>query len=441
MKNKDEEVKHDETNTSGLMPKLRFPEFLNHSPWEEKRLEEIFEFHTTANNSRADLSETGDTFYIHYGDIHTKFHTYIDFSKDVVPRITSGLYKNATFLKNGDLIVADASEDTVGIAKAVEVRGLGHGVKAIAGLHTILLRDYEKKYVNGFKGFLREIETVKKQIQRLAVGVKVYAVSKTVLKQVLLPLPSPPEQQKIADCLSSVDELIAAHAQKLDTVKAYKKGLMQQLFPAEGEPVPKLRFPDFRGAPEWEEKRLGKVAEIVTGNTPSTSNSDYYGGNRLFVSPADIADGRYITSTKTTITEAGFKETRPVKVNSILFVCIGSTIGKISQNRVECATNQQINSVIPFSGYSSDFMYSALECNARQIASTAGKHAVPIINKTDFSNTIISVPSFDEQQKVAECLTTLDELITSQSQKLDILKAHKKGLLQQLFPFADEVDG
>jgi len=217
------------------VPKLRFPEFQNAGEWEEKRLDEMFDFQSTANNSRKDLSNAGDTFYIHYGDIHTKFHQYIDFSKDTIPKIPSRLYRNATFLKNGDLVIADASEDTEGIAKAVEVRGLENGVNAISGLHTILLRDSQQNYVNGFKGLLREIETVKKQIKRLAVGVKVYSVSKTVLKQVLLPLPSHPEQQKIADSLSSIDELIAAQTQKLATLKTHKKALMQQLFPTAEE--------------------------------------------------------------------------------------------------------------------------------------------------------------------------------------------------------------
>ncbi|NTV47463.1 MAG: restriction endonuclease subunit S, partial [Chlorobiales bacterium] len=188
-----------QTTQRELKPRLRFPEFHNAEGWEEKRLEEMFDFQSTANNSRADLSHAGNTFYIHYGDIHTKLHQYIDFSKDTIPKIPSSLYRNATFLKNGDLVIADASEDTEGIAKAVEVRGLEHGVNAISGLHTILLRDSRQNYVNGFKGLLLEIETVKKQIKRLAVGVKVYSVSKTVLKQVLLPLPSLTEQQKIAD--------------------------------------------------------------------------------------------------------------------------------------------------------------------------------------------------------------------------------------------------
>ena len=132
--------------------------------------------------------------------------------------------------------------------------------------------------------------------------------------------------------------------------------------------VPTLRFPEFRDEEEWNTKSLGEVAEIITGNTPSTGETNYYTGNKMFVSPADISYSRHITQTKITLSDAGFLKTRPIRENSVLFVCIGSTIGKVAQNKHECATNQQINSVVPYPGYLSDFIYSLLENNASSIA-------------------------------------------------------------------------
>jgi len=202
--------------------------------------------------------------------------------------------------------------------------------------------------------------------------------------------------------------------------------------------VPKLRFPEFWDAGEWEEKPLSRVGEIITGNTPSTANLDNYGGNRLFVSPADMSYERYIATTKTTLSEQGFQETRPIKANSILFVCIGSTIGKIAQNKILCATNQQINSIVPFIEYSNEFIYSALENSASKITLLAGNHAVPIINKTLFSSVLVGFPSLPEQKKIADCLSSISDRITLEAQKLDTLKAHKKGLMQQLFPAEGE---
>jgi type I restriction enzyme S subunit len=261
-----------------------------------------------------------------------------------------------------------------------------------------------------------------------------------------LPIPLPSgkssvrEQQKIAECLSSVDELIAAQARKVDALKTHKKGLMQQLFPREGETQPRLRFPEFQNAGEWEEKTIGQLGDVVTGSTPSTARPEYYGGDRMFVSPADISDGRFIDKTKTTLTALGFEETRPIKANSILFVCIGSTIGKIAQNRHECATNQQINSVVPNSDYAHGFVYYALSGMADEIANLAGRQAVPIVNKSLFSSVGLLVPKPPEQQRIADCLTSLDDHIAAQTQKHEALNTHKKGLMQQLFPSPEEVE-
>ena len=242
------------------------------------------------------------------------------------------------------------------------------------------------------------------------------------------------EQKKIVDCFSSLDDLINAVADKIETLKEYKKGLMQQLFPAEGKTIPAIRFPEFQNAPDWQETALENIGEIVTGNTPSTKEPNNYGGDRLFVSPADISDKRYVSQTKTTLSEKGFRLSRHIKENSILFVCIGSTIGKVAQNTRECATNQQINSIMPYKGHVADFVYSILEHYAPQIASIAGNQAVPIINKTLFSSVSLLMPKENEQQKIADCLSSVDELISTETAKLDQLKAHKKGLMQQLFP-------
>lgn len=242
------------------------------------------------------------------------------------------------------------------------------------------------------------------------------------------------EQKKIVDCFSSLDDLINAVADKIETLKEYKKGLMQQLFPAKGKTIPAIRFPEFQNAPDWQETALENIGEIVTGNTPSTKEPNNYGGDRLFVSPADISDKRYVSQTKTTLSEKGFRLSRHIKENSILFVCIDSTIGKVAQNTRECATNQQINSIMPYKGHVADFVYSILEHYAPQIASIAGNQAVPIINKTLFSSVSLLMPKENEQQKIADCLSSVDELISTETAKLDQLKAHKKGLMQQLFP-------
>ncbi len=201
--------------------------------------------------------------------------------------------------------------------------------------------------------------------------------------------------------------------------------------------VPKLRFKEFSG--EWEEKRLGDIGDIITGNTPKTNEPDNYGNEILFVSPADISESRYIYNTNKKLSNKGFLKTRQIKSKSILVVCIGSTIGKVAQSKFKSATNQQINSIIPFDEYNCDFIYSTLEKDAKKIKAIAGNHAVPIINKTEFSSIKILVPATpQEQQKIADTLSSLDNLIEANSKKVEALKKHKKGLMQQLFPTDNE---
>jgi len=251
-------------------------------------------------------------------------------------------------------------------------------------------------------------------------------------------IPGWAEQQKIADCLMSLDEVIAAQGRKVEAIKAHKRGLMQQLFPCEGETRPRLRFPEFLDAPEWQDVAISDLGEVVTGSTPATSQPDYYGGNRPFVSPADISDLRFVDTTKTTLSEDGFTKVRPIRALSILFVCIGSTIGKVAQNVNECATNQQINAVVAKSGVCSDFIYYLLSMESARIAKLAGKQAVPIINKSLFSAVRVMSPKFEEQLRIADCLSSLDTRIAAESNQFAALKTHKQGLMQSLFPAQSE---
>ena len=185
---------------------------------------------------------------------------------------------------------------------------------------------------------------------------------------------------------------------------------------------------------DWEERKLSEIGKIVTGNTPSTSNKGYYNGDFLFVSPADIQENRYVNKTTTTLTELGFKTGRLVPKGATLFVSIGSTIGKIGQSICDVITNQQINSVISFSDYDDDFIYTSILNSSTKIKQLAATQAVPIINKNEFGKSIIKIPSLEEQQKIGAFFKQLDDTIALHQRKLDLLKEQKKGYLQKMFP-------
>ncbi|RZF77749.1 restriction endonuclease subunit S [Pseudoalteromonas sp. CO325X] len=196
--------------------------------WDVKTYGEVFSFLTTASNSRSDLSEEGDIGYIHYGDIHTKWNYLLDITKTGLPHISNEKVTSAAFLKDGDIVMADASEDYEGIGKSVEITGIGEK-KVISGLHTFLLRDKSNVFSEGYRGYLHSILAVKSIFDRLATGLKVYGLSKSNLKDVPLPVPPKKEQTAIATILSDMDNEIQTLEQRLAKTRQIKQGMMQEL--------------------------------------------------------------------------------------------------------------------------------------------------------------------------------------------------------------------
>jgi type I restriction enzyme S subunit len=405
-------VKDKQTN---LVPKLRFPEFERLGGWNEHFGDSLFD---QISDKKPEPGLPVLAITQEHGAIPRHL---IDYHVSVSEKSIES-YK---VVQVGDFIISLRSFQ--GGIEYSEYQGI------CSPAYVVLRRrvDGNDAYFKHYLKTDRFIQILTKNLEGLRDG---KMISYKQFSELRLPIPSAPEQQKIADCLGSLDELIAAQACKVDALKTHKKGLMQQLFPMEGETQPRLRFPEFRAAGEWEDQSVGDFGQVVTGSTPSTAKAEFYGGGIPFVSPADISDLRFVHQTKTTLTPEGFAETRHIRAGSILFVCIGSTIGKAAQSVHGCATNQQINSVVPSSKYSDDFVYFALSYASDRIALLAGRQAVPIINKSMFSSVRLLVPKLPEQQRIANCLTALDDLITAATQELEALKTHKKGLMQQLIP-------
>jgi type I restriction enzyme S subunit len=256
-------------------------------------------------------------------------------------------------------------------------------------------------------------------------------------------LPGLREQQKIADCLTSLDELIAAQAQKLDALKTHKKGLLQQLFPAEGETVPKLRFPEFRDKGEWGVEKLEELAKRGSGHTPNKQIPSYYNGGIKWVSLADSnkLDNGYIYATKIQISKEGIENSSAVlHPAGAVILSRDAGVGKSAILHSEMAVSQHfIAWDCDETKLSNWFLYYVLQILKPAFESVAVGNTIKTIGLPYFKELCISVPSINEQKIIADCLTSLDDLITAQSQKLEALKAHKKGLMQQLFPAMDEV--
>ncbi|MFM8913344.1 MAG: restriction endonuclease subunit S [Flammeovirgaceae bacterium] len=274
--------------------------------------------------------------------------------------------------------------------------------------------------------YLHLQDFVDKVIERCT-GTSYPSINSSDLGNIQIKYPSLLEQQKIASFLGAVDEKIQQLTRKKELLEQYKKGVMQQLFSG------KLRFKDSNGKPypKWEEKRLGEIGEIVTGKTPSTSDSSLWDGDVLFVTPTDMQGGKYQESTQRSVKNGDRIRMLPSK--SVMFTCIAS-IGKMSLSVKPSITNQQINSIIPYNQFDNEFVYYSLLNIVDEIKATQSTTTLPIINKTEFSKFKIQAPeSLKEQQKIASFLTALDAKIESVAAQIAHTQTFKKGLLQQMF--------
>lgn len=411
------------------VPKLRFKRF--ECEWKEYKLGDFLDFYTTNSLSRDCLNnDNGKVKNIHYGDIHMKFPTVLDIQKNQIPFINDDIdiskIKEESFCKNSDLIFADASEDYDDIGKAIELRNICNS-KIVAGLHTILARDNKGITASGFKGFMLLNESVRKQIKILAAGAKVLGISKTNLSKVKVKLPSLEEQTKIANFLSNVDNIIEEQEGKVKDLEQYKKGMMQKIFKQE------VRFRDENGGeyPEWEDKKLKNICSINQGLQIAISDrfTEYKEGRYFYITneflKSDSDKKYYIENpTQNVICDEA----------DILMTRTGNT-GKVVRNVSGAFHNNFFKVNYNRNKIFGDFMYYFLTSNKiqRTIMRLAGSSTIPDLNHNDFYNIKIKIPCIEEQTKIANFLSNIDNIIEEEKKKLEDLKLWKKGLLQQMF--------
>lgn len=416
-----------------LVPKLRF--LKQKSKWIIDNFN--FEFLQTNSFSRAEMDdEKGSVKNIHYGDILTKYDNVLQ-DMSVVPFINRDIdlskFQEESYLKNGDIVIADTAEDfTAG--KAVEVLNIDFPV--LAGQHTLLCRP-KINFAPGFIGYYLNSPSYHNRLIPLLTGTKVYSISKANIKNTFILYPEKfEEQQKIANCLSSIDELIDAERRKLKVLEKYKSGLMQKLFPVEGKILPEWRFSEFRGCEEWKPKTIGKSCKIFSGGTPDTSKKEFYGGTIPFIRSAEINK----SSTELFITEEGFKNSsaKMVKKGDILIALYGANSGEVALCKLDGAINQAILCLRHETNNAFVYHYFTHMKNgiiSKYIQGGQGNLSGQIIKSVN-----LYFPKSEEQQKIADCLSEIDTMIVEQSNKVEQLKVHKKGLMQGLFPSLEEAD-
>jgi type I restriction enzyme S subunit len=247
-----------------------------------------------------------------------------------------------------------------------------------------------------------------------------------------LPVPRPDgplskaEQQKIAACLSSIDALISAEIEKLDALKEHKNGLLRQIFPVEGETVPRLRFPGFREAEAWDIKPLGELAENLDNRRIPVTESNRVRGQIPYYGASGIVD----------------------YINEFIFdedlLCVSedgaNLVSRTSPIAFSIGGKSWVNNHAHVLRFASRWTREIAEdyLNSISLEDFLTGMAQPKLNRAMLDTIPIPIPADEkEQQAIADCLSSADELIRAQGQKLDALKVHRKGLMQQLFPMLD----
>ena len=416
------------------VPKLRFPEFRDMNEWEERLVDEFFTVGSSKRILQEDWTNHGVPFY--------RTRELVSLSKGE-PFKSEIFISEATFLEisqkyglpsGGDFLVSGVG--TLGISYQVQA-----GDRFYFKDGNVLWFKIKKKLVSNYFKYCFQSDKIQNQIlgQASISTVGTYTIQNAKKTKFWYPLEIN-EQQKIADCLSSLDELVTAETQTLEAYKQHKKGLMQQLFPQTGETTPRLRFPEFQEMGEWDIKPLGEICHYWNGTSHEaavTENGEYY-----LVSLNSInIDGNLKPDMKRLLeTDNSLQENDLVMVLSD--VAHGNFLG--------------LTDIIP----SSKFVLNQRMAGLRIRTSVAGSvsYLRAVINNTQkyfkqngqgssqlnlaksaVTNFPVLFPSPEEQQKIANCLSSLDGLITAQSQKIEMLKQHKKGLMQGLFPSVEEV--
>lgn len=405
------------------VPKLRFPGFTD--DWEKYNIDQIFNFISTNSFSRKYLNDNkGEVKNIHYGDIHTKFPTIVDCSTEYIPFINENVnlskIKPEQYCKNGDLIIADASEDYEDIGKPIELTNID-GIKIISGLHTILLRDNSKNTVLGFKGYYFSNPKLKKQIKIIANGISVLGIGKNDLSKISIKIPCKSEQEKIVKFLFKIDKKIIFLKSNLDNCQKFKKYLLQNLFPKNNESAPKLRFKNENGGnySGWNEEFLGDITDICTGKKDLKDN-DPNGLYPFFVRSSKIEridtysyDGEAIL-----IPGDG-------KIGEVFHYINGKF--DYHQRVYKISDFKNVNGKYIYYYLQKNFLKHALKYSAK---ATVDSLRLPIIKEMK-----IRIPQLEEQNKIAILLSTIDNRIDLIQNQINKTEEFKKGLLQQMFEF------
>ena len=408
----------EKSDESVVTPKLRFPEFVGISKWVIKRCGDIAPFQRGFDLPSGEIV-AGDTPIVYSNGVRN--------------------YHNVGMATGPGLVTGRSG--TIGVLHYIKSGNYWpHNTSLWV---TTFNENYPKfvYYLYSAIGF-----------ERFASGSGVPTVNRNDIHSFEIGVPtSEKEQEKIADCLTLLDELIAAQGQKVEALKTYKRGLTQQLFPREGETVPRLRFPEFRDAPEWEEKELGSMtSKVGSGITPRGGDKNYKTEGRPFIRSQNVGWGELILDDVVFIDEETHESFSSTEINEydVLLNITGASIGRsaVADARIAGGNVNQHVCLIRVKQNELNFIllnqFFISERGQKQIDSFQAGGNRQGLNFAQIRSFEIPLPPTErEQYRIADCLSSLDFQVATESEKLDALKIRKRGLMQQLFPVLQKTEG
>ncbi|MEG3297019.1 restriction endonuclease subunit S [Streptococcus suis] len=408
------------TKEKSTVPRLRFPGFTD--AWKQRKLGEVATFAKGNGYSKKDLVIKGSPIIL-YGRLYTKYETVIS---EVDTFVSVEDNKNSVvYSEGGEVLVPASGESSLDIARASVVAKKGiilGGDINIIRLHSEIFPVFLALTISNGKQ--------QKGLSKRAQGKSVVHLHNSDLKKVDLDFPTHPEQEAIGSFFSDLDQLITLHQRKLDDVKELKKALLQKMFPkGNGNDFPELRFPEFTDA--WKQRKLGEVAEMYSGGTPSVGRKDYYAGGIPFIRSAEINSD----TTELYLTELGLNNSsaKMVSKGSLLYALYGATSGEVGLSRLDGAINQAILAILPNDDLTTEFLMYWLRREKSTIVEKYLQGGQGNLSAGIVKQLAPTIPTLPEQEAIGNFFSDLDQLITLHQRQLDHLKLLKKALLQQMF--------
>ncbi|WP_302943690.1 restriction endonuclease subunit S [uncultured Veillonella sp.] len=402
------------------VPKLRFPGFTE--DWEQRKLGDIATFSKGNGYSKSDLTPSGDPIIL-YGRLYTNYETTISNVDTFVE-----LKDKSVISQGGEVIVPASGETAEDISRASVVKNqgiiIGGDLNVIKVNHLLDPTFLALTISNGEQ---------QKELSKRAQGKSVVHLHNSDLQEVNLTFPLLNEQKEISTLFEKMDNIITLHQRKLKHLNFKKKALLQKLFPKNGERHPELRFPEFTDA--WEQRKLGDIATITGGGTPSTNISEYWNGDIDWYSPVEIGENRYVSRSTRKITKLGLEKSsaKILPVGTVLFTSRAG-IGNTAILQAEGCTNQGFQSITPNSKELDTYFLYTMTPKLKRYGEVTGAGSTFVeVSGKQMEQMNLMIPSLEEQKHVSQLFELMDDTITLHQRKLEHLQLQKKALLQQMF--------